>query len=363
MDPLQRLLLHVSYEALEMAGYSKDGTLATDSNRVATYFGQASEDWREVLNNQGIDIYYVPGLARPFAPSKLNYHYKWGGGSYALDAACATSTTAITLACSALLARECDTALAGGGSILLSPNSFSGLSRSGMISETGGCRTYHDDADGYARGEGIGVVVLKRLEDAIADNDNILAVIKGSARTYTSTSTSITHPSAESQVRIYEEVLRQTSTVPNEISYVEMHGTGTQAGDFEEMTSVIKVMGQGRSKSNILTVGAVKANVGHGEAVSHAILNYGIICFRLIWSKVAGVTSIIKSIMMMREARIPTQPGLPFKLNHNFPKLEKVHVQIAGIGKGNMSLKASPAAQDGKIKIMVNSFDASVCLL
>lgn len=268
MDPLQRLLLHVSYEALEMAGYSKDGTLATDSNRIATYFGQASEDWREVLNNQGIDIYYVPGLSRPFAPSKLNYHYKWGGGSYALDAACATSTTAITLACSALLARECDTALSGGGSILLSPNSFSGLSRSGMISETGGCRTYHDDADGYARGEGIGVVVLKRLEDAIADNDNVLAVIKGSARAYTSTSASITHPSAESQARIYEEVLRQTSTVPNEISYVEMHGTGTQAGDFEEMTSVMKVMGQGRSKSNVLTVGAVKANVGHGEAVS-----------------------------------------------------------------------------------------------
>ena len=109
-----------------------------------------------------------------------------------------------------------------------------------MISDTGGCRTYHDDADGYARGEGIGVVVLKRLEDALADNDNVLGV------------------------------LRQTSVVPNEIAYVEMHGTGTQAGDYEEMKSVIRVLGKGRSKDNVLTVGAVKANVGHGEGVSQA---------------------------------------------------------------------------------------------
>ena len=268
MDPLQRLLLTTSYEALETAGYSKDATLATQSNRIATYFGQASEDWREILNNEGIDIYYVPSLSRPFGPSRVAYHHKWGGGTYAIDSACATSTTAIQLACSALNARECDTALAGGGSLLVSPNSFIGLSKSGMISNNGGCRTYHDDADGYVRGEGIGVVVLKRLEDALAENDNIIGVIRGSARTYSSTSTSITHPSAESQARIYEEVLRQTSVVPNEIAYVEMHGTGTQAGDFEEMNSVIRVLGKGRSKANALTVGAVKANVGHGEAVS-----------------------------------------------------------------------------------------------
>ena len=268
IDPLQRLLLTTSYEALECAGYSKDATLATQSDRIATYFGQASEDWRDILNNEDIDIYYVQSLSRPFGSSRLSYHHKWGGGTYALDAACATSTTAIQLACSALKARECDTALAGDGSLLVSPNTFAGLSRSGMISETGGCRTYHDDADGYARGEGIGVVILKRLEDALANNDNILGVIRGSARTYTSTSTSITHPSAESQARIYEEVLRQTGVVPNEIAYVEMHGTGTQADDYEEMNSVIRVLGKGRSKDNVLTVGAVKANVGHGEGVS-----------------------------------------------------------------------------------------------
>lgn len=273
MDPVQRLLLMTSYEALESAGYSRDATLATESNRIATYFGQASEDWRDILNNNDIDIYYVPSLSRPFGPGRLSYHHKWGGGTYAIDAACATSTTAIHLACAALNSRECDTALAGGGSILVSPNTFSGLSKSGMISNSGGCRVYHDDADGYARGEGIGVVVLKRLEDAYADNDNILGVIRGSARTYTSTSTSITHPSAESQSRIYEKVLRQAGIVPNEIAYVEMHGTGTQAGDFEEMSSVINTMGRGRSRENVLTVGGVKASVGHGEGVSETRAN------------------------------------------------------------------------------------------
>ncbi|KAK2758595.1 Type I Iterative PKS [Arachnomyces sp. PD_36] len=340
MDPIQRLLLMTSYEALQNAGYSKDATLATESNRIATYFGQASEDWRDILNNDDIDIYYLPSLARPFGPSRLSYHHKWGGGTYALDAACATSTTAIHLAVSALNSRECDTAVAGGGSILVSPNPFAGLSRSGIISDNGGCRTYHDDADGYVRGEGIGVVVLKRLEDAYADNDNILGVIRGSARTYTSTSTSITHPSAESQSRVYDEILRQTGMVPNEIAYVEMHGTGTQAGDSEEMTSVINTMGQGRSKQNTLTVGAVKANVGHGEGA-------------------AGITSLFKVLMMMREQRIPPQPGLPFKLNRNFPKLDKLHVQIAGVSGKGLSLRPSPVATDGKIKCVVNSFDAS----
>ncbi|KAF2639737.1 ketoacyl-synt-domain-containing protein [Massarina eburnea CBS 473.64] len=341
MDPLQRMLLTTSYEALEMAGYSKNATPATQDNRIAVYFGQAADDWRGVLNNDDdIDIYYVPSLSRAFGPSRLSYHHKWGGGTYALDAACATSTTAIHLACKALTSRECDTALAGGGSLCVSPTAFAGLTKSGMVSENGGCRTYHDDADGYARGEGIGIVVLKRLEDAIADNDNILGVIRGHARTYTSTSTSITHPSAECQARLYEEVLRQTSVVPNEIAYVEMHGTGTQAGDHEEITSVIRVLGQDRSKKNVLTVGAVKANVAHGEAV-------------------AGVTSLIKVLMMMKEKKIPSQPGLPFKLNRKFPKLDNVNVRIAGLGSKDLTLRPSPAASDGKIKCLVSSFDAS----
>jgi acyl transferase domain-containing protein len=268
MDPSHRLIQTITYEALQSAGYSPDGSLATRSTRIATYFGQAVEEWREILNQKGVDIYYVPGSNRSFGPGRLHFHYKWGGGSFALDSACSSSATAVSLACSALLARECDMALAGGVSVVTSPSTFSGLSRAGMLSTTGGCRTYHDNADGYARGEGAGVIVLKRLEDALSDNDNILAMIRGSTRTYSSTSTSITHPSAVSQQVTYSQVLQQSSLDPDEIAYVEMHGTGTQAGDVEEMTSVINGIAKGRLPGNPVTVGAVKAAVGHGEGVS-----------------------------------------------------------------------------------------------
>ena len=222
MDPMVRLALATSYEALESAGYFPGGTPATKKNRIATFLGHTGGDWQEMLNNKGIDIYYVPSTCRAFGPGQLNYQFKFGGGAFALDSACASSTTAISLACSALIARECDTALAGGGSVLVSPNSFSGLSKAGMLSTTGGCRTYHDNADGYARGEAVAMVVLKRVEDAMADNDNILGVIRGSTRTYSDTATSITHPSRIAQQRVYNEVLRQSGLEAAEIAYVEM---------------------------------------------------------------------------------------------------------------------------------------------
>lgn len=273
MDPTHRLLLTVGYEALQQAGYSPEGSLATGGSRIATYFGQAADEWQEILNQKGADIYYVPGFSRAFGPARLHYQHKWSGPSYALDSACSTSATAVDMACKALIARECDTALAGGGSVLTTPNTFSGLSRAGMLSTTGGCRTFHDDADGYCRAEGAGVVVLKRLEDARLDNDNILAVIRGSARTYSSAASSMTHPSAESQQDTYTKVLRQSGLDGDEIAYVEMHGTGTQAGDFEEMASVSS-LSLHRRKDNPLTVGAVKASVGHGEGVSPATFRF-----------------------------------------------------------------------------------------
>lgn len=156
-DPIHRMLLTSSYEALQMAGYTPKGTPSTEGSRISTFFGQLSEDWHDIIHQKGADIYYAPGIARAFGPSRLNFHYKWGGGSYAVDSACASSMTALVLACRSLKSGESDMALAGGGSLMLTPVPFSGLSRSGMISSTGGCRAFHDDADGYARGEVSGV--------------------------------------------------------------------------------------------------------------------------------------------------------------------------------------------------------------
>ncbi len=337
MDPIQRLLLMTSYEALEMAGYSQDATLATQSKRIATYFGQAADDWREMNCSQDVDVYYIPATVRAFAPGRLNYHYKWAGASYSVDSACASSSTAVMLACNDLIARNCDTALAGGGSMLTSPGPYAGLSRANFLSTTGGCKTFADSADGYCRGEGVGVVVLKRLEDAVSDNDNILAVVRGAARNYSASATSITHPSVEAQQSLYRSLLQKACVEPDEVGFVEMHGTATQAGDFAEMTSVTGIFGKGRSKSNPLVVGALKANVGHGEAA-------------------AGITSLIKTVLMLKNSAIPPQPGMPIKLNHNFPPLEKMNVRIAD---EKLPFNVTSRRGDGRRKILLNNFDAA----
>jgi iterative type I PKS product template protein len=343
LDPVARLALTTTHEALEMAGYYPGVTPSTNPDRVATFFGITGMDWTENLHQQGLDIYAVSSIAKAFITGRLNYTYKFGRGCYSLDAACASSTTAITLGVQGLLSGDCDMAIAGGASVFSSPFAFSALSRSGMLAYEGGCRTFHDDADGYARSEGVGMVVLKRLEDAMADNDNILGVIRGAARSYSTTSTSITHPSHVSQEKAFREVLGQTAMDPEEISYVEMHGTGTQAGDFEEMTSVLNVVGGQRSANNPLTVGAVKAAVGHGEGV-------------------AGVTSLIKVLMMLKHGQIPPQPGAPFKTNSRFPRLDKRNVHIA---LRRSQLQPSPKSKDSRVRMLLNSFDASggICSL
>lgn len=271
MDPMQRLLLMTTLEAMEMAGYSPGGSLSTDRKRIATYIGQATDDWRQNNECQGIDAYYIPGVARVFYPGRLNYHFKWEGGAYSLDAACSSSSTAVHLACSALLSRECDTAVAGGANSLTAPALYAGLSQGSFLSKTGNCKTFRDDADGYCRGEGTGVVVLKRLEDAVAENDEILAVVNGSGRSYSADAVSITQPFAPAQQKLYEHVLRKSGVDPLDIGYVEMHGTGTQAGDPVEVESVKNVFCNGRASNNPLYIGSVKANVGHGEAVSNLL--------------------------------------------------------------------------------------------
>ena len=357
MDPLQRLLLMTSYEAMEKAGYTRNGSLSTDPKRVATYMAQATDDWRYITESQGVDIYHIPGVARAFTPGRLNYHFKWEGASHSIDAACAGGTTAVNLACSALIARECDTAVAGAASIMAAPGFYSGLSRGGFLSPTGGCKTFQNDADGYCRGEGVGVVVLKRLEDAIADNDNIQAVINTSARTYSADTASITQPHAGTQSKLYKRVLRQASVNPVDIGYIEMHGTGTQQGDLTEIQSVKDVFGSGRTKDNPLVVGAVKANVGHGEAVSiqkhHLSLSLS-----LILLQAAGITSLIKCVKILQNGLIPPQPGMPFQLNSKFPPLDKMHIKIAS---GKTPFNARPTG-DGKKKVLLNNFDASVRL-
>ena len=262
VDPTQRLLLMVAYEALEKAGYSD-----SHGRRIGTFFGQATDDYRETNAGQEIDLYYVPGGMRAFGPGRLNYHFKWDGPSYSIDTACSASAAALELACNALLNGDCSMTLAGGGNLLSGPQMFAGLSRGGFLSPTGACKTFANNADGYCRGEGVGVVVLKRLNDAIADGDNIQAVIRAIATNHSAHAASITHPHSPTQQALYKRVLKTASVKANNVQYIEMHGTGTQAGDTTEVESVTSVFGQHRDSP--LYIGAVNANVGHGEGVCH----------------------------------------------------------------------------------------------
>ena len=144
---------------------------------------------------------------------------------------------------------------------------FAGLSRGGFLSPTGSCKTFDDGADGYCRGEGVGTVVLRRLEDALINHDNILGVIKGVSTNHSAYASSITHPHSGAQTRLYRHVLQKASMDAEDIDYIEMHGTGTTAGDTTEVDSASKVFGQARRKDHPLYIGSVKSNVGHGEAV------------------------------------------------------------------------------------------------
>ncbi|KAI9875645.1 MAG: hypothetical protein M1830_008148 [Pleopsidium flavum] len=312
-DPMQRLAMITAYEALEMSGWVKNRTQATKSHRVGTFYGQASDDWREVNASQNIDTYFIPSGIRAFTPGRINYHFKFGGPSYSVDTACSSSFAAINAACNSIWAGDCDTAVAGGVNVLTNPDIFAGLSRGQFLSKTGGCKTFDEEADGYCRADGVGSFVLKRLEDALMDKDNIFGVIINAKTNHSADAVSITHPNAEQQAALYRMVVEETGINPHDVEYVEMHGTGTQAGDYNEMLSVTDVFAaeDGQQRPTPLYVGSVKANVGHGEAA-------------------AGVMAMIKVLMMLKHNAIPPHVGIKSGiLNRNFPKdLQERNVHI-----------------------------------
>lgn len=311
-DPMHRLALETAYEALEMSGFVPNRTPSTQLDRVGTFYGQTSDDWREVNAAQQIETYFIPGGVRAFAPGRINYYFKFRGPSYSVDTACSSSLAAVQIACTSLGNNECDTAIAGGLNVLTAPDIFAGLSRGQFLSKTGSCKTWDSNADGYCRADAIGSIVMKRLKDAEADNDNILAIILGSATNHSADAISITHPHAENQSFLFESILHTAAVDPSEVSYVEMHGTGTQAGDTTEMRSVTAVFAPENNKrpaNRPLHIGAIKANVGHGESA-------------------AGITALIKLLLMFQRNSIPPHVGIKTSLNPDFPDLEKLNVRI-----------------------------------
>ncbi|KAI0550975.1 hypothetical protein F4679DRAFT_594292 [Xylaria curta] len=340
IDPTHRLLLMTSLEALEKAGYNSDTGLSSRNKRTAVYFGQNADVWREYAAEQGVDVYTAPGILRAFSPGRVSHHFGFEGGSYSIDSACSSSATAIQLACAGLTNRECDMALAGGAQIAGNPLEFSALGKSGFLAPSGGCKTFRADADGYCRGEAAGVLVLKRLEDAFADNDKIEALITGWGRNYSAGASSMTHPHPESQEKLIQQVLRQANAKPSDIGYVELHGTGTAVGDLAEITSISRVFSEHPASNPPTFMGSLKANVGHSESA-------------------AGVSSVIKTALILNKGVIPPQATITFETELN-PGLNDLNASSIGIN-------LSPAVlESDRGKILVNSFDAAggnTCLI
>lgn len=281
MDPQQRLLLEVAYEALEYAGIAPESLAQTETG---VFIGISTDDYAawQLSSVDSINAYAGTGKSFSIVANRLSYLLDLRGPSLAVDTACSSSLVAVHQACQSLRQQECSLALAGGVSLVLSPQLMVALSAANMLSSDGRCKTFAADADGYVRGEGCGVVVLKRLADAERDGDPILAVIRGSAVNQDGRSNGLTAPNPEAQQKVIEKALANARLKPEAVSYIEAHGTGTPLGDPIEMDALLSVFRQAPE----LNVGSVKTNIGHLEAA-------------------AGIAGLIKVVLALRHQTIP----------------------------------------------------------
>ena len=292
MDPQQRLLLEVSWEALEHAGIAP-GSLA--GKRAGVFIGAAACDYEQLFVQKDdpalLDGYYASGVGRSILSGRISYFLGLQGPSLSVDTACSSSLTAVHLACQNLRLGESDIALAGGVNLILSPVNYIALARFGMLAPDGRCKAFSGQANGFARGEGCGLVVLKRLSDAVADGDRILALILGSAANQDGPSSGLTVPNGPSQEAVLRAALEGAGVEPRQVSFIETHGTGTSLGDPIEARALGAVFGPGRDPEQPLWIGSVKTNIGHLEAA-------------------AGIAGLIKTILTLEERRLP--PHLHF---------------------------------------------------
>ncbi len=291
LDPQQRLLLEVAWEALEDAGQAADRLAGTPTG---VFVGIASGDYAQLHRRRGqagLDAYYASGIAHSMAAGRLSYVLGLQGPSLAVDTACSSSLVAVHLACQSLRNNECRLALAGGVHVALTPDSTIAFSKARMLAPDGRCKAFDAAADGFVEGEGCGVVVLKRLSDAQADGDPILAIVRGSAINQDGASAGLTAPSGKAQEMVLRDALARARLSAADVAYVEAHGTGTSLGDPIEVRALAAVLGQGRPVERPLLIGSVKTNVGHLEAA-------------------AGVASVIKVVLALRHAEIPAHLNL-----------------------------------------------------
>ncbi|MGE2833199.1 SDR family NAD(P)-dependent oxidoreductase [Mycobacterium sp. SMC-4] len=287
MDPQHRLLLETAWRAVEHSGTAP--TALANSN-TGVFVGLATHDYLGMASDEltypEIEAYMAIGTSNAAAAGRISYRLGLQGPAVAVDTACSSSLVAIHQACQALQLGECDLALAGGANVLLTPATMITFSNAHMLAPDGRCKTFDAAADGYVRGEGCGVIVIKRLEDALADGDRIRAVIRGSAINQDGASGGLTVPNGVAQQQVIAAALKRAGLDPADVGYLEAHGTGTSLGDPIEAQAAGEVLGVGRAADQPLLVGSAKTNIGHLEAA-------------------AGIAGVIKVILALEHQTLP----------------------------------------------------------
>ena len=328
MDPQQRILLETAYQAMESSGYLGSHQRET-GDPVGVFLGASFVEYLDNTSANSPTAYTSTGTIRAFLSGKISYHFGWTGPSEILDTACSSSLVAINRACKAIQNDECSVALTGGVNLITGIHNYLDLAKAGFLSPTGQCKPFDGGADGYCRSEGVGLVVLKRLNQALNDQDRILGVIPGASTNQGGLSPSLTVPHSAAQVKLYRNILHQAGMKPEQVSYCEAHGTGTQAGDPLEVASVREVFGS-PGRKDLMQLGSIKGNIGHCETA-------------------AGVAGLLKTLVMVNKAAIP--PLASHKsLN---PKIPALGPDRLAISSSLEVWKASPRAA------LVNSYGAA----
>lgn len=326
MDPQQRLLLEMSWEAVEHAGIPAS-TLR--GSNCGVYIGIASADYAYRLAEDlgAVDASMATGNTASIAANRLSYFLDLRGPSIAMDTACSSSLVAFHQACRAIQSGECSQALAGGVSLHLHPYGFITFSKASMLSPRGRCNVFDASGDGYVRSEGGGMFLLKDHDQALADGDNILAVVAGTAVNTDGRKSGLTVPSADAQAALMRQAYEQAGISPAEIDYLEAHGTGTAVGDPIETHAIGQALGQQRGKDAPLPIGSVKSNLGHLEAAS-------------------GVAGLVKALYVLQHREVPATIGIK-TLN---PKIQFRDWNLDVVTK-NRKLRPT-----GRLIVGVNSF-------
>lgn len=284
MDPQQRILLEVCWEAIENAGLR---VKKLEESRTGVFVGISSQDYVELATAlyEEIGPYSFLGSMHSTASGRISYTFGFQGPTMSIDTACSSALVAVNQAILSIRDEQCDLALAGGVNLILSPKGHIGFSQLKALSPDGRCKTFDESANGYGRSEGCGIVVLKRLSDAVRDGDPVLAVIAGSAMNHDGRSAGLTVPNGISQEQVILAALRKAGIDPMDVHYVETHGSGTKLGDPQEVNALANVF-KNRSENRKLQIGSVKTNIGHIESA-------------------AGIAGMIKVILALQKGMIP----------------------------------------------------------